>query len=104
MARRATWYAADAADAGSGRADHVAACQLRAAQPAVHAGSSAAVLIDKTPIEDPLCKLQPLEFELVRRTAQERLFNSLMEEHHYLGYEQPAGEHLSFRCRLRAGP
>src|SRR5674476_1648040 len=42
------------------------------------------VLIDKSPIEDPLHKLQPLEFEQVRRTAQEPLFNSLMEEHHYL--------------------
>jgi hypothetical protein len=55
-----------------------------------------AVLIDKTPIEDPLRKLQPLEFEPVRRTAQEPLFNSLMEEHHYLGYEQPVGEHLKY--------
>jgi hypothetical protein len=27
------------------------------------------VLIDKTPIDDPLRKLQPLEFEQVRRTA-----------------------------------
>jgi hypothetical protein len=54
------------------------------------------VLIDKSPIEDPLHKLQPLEFEQVRRTAQEPLFNSLMEEHHYLGYEQPVGEHLKF--------
>jgi hypothetical protein len=33
---------------------------------------------------------------LGRRTAQEPLFNSLMEEHHYLGYEQPVGEHLKF--------
>jgi hypothetical protein len=24
------------------------------------------------------------------------LFNSLMEEHHYLGYEQPVGEHLKY--------
>ena len=55
-----------------------------------------AVLIDKTPIEDALRKLQPLEFEQVRRTAQEPLFNSLMEEHHYLGYEQPVGEHLKY--------
>ncbi|MGB6728716.1 MAG: Druantia anti-phage system protein DruA, partial [Terracidiphilus sp.] len=54
------------------------------------------VLIDKTPIEDVLRKLQPLEFEQVRRTAQEPLFNSLMEEHHYLGYEQPVGEHLKY--------
>jgi len=55
-----------------------------------------AVLIDKTPIEEVLRKLQPLEFEQVRRTAQEPLFNSLMEEHHYLGYEQPVGEHLKY--------
>jgi hypothetical protein len=54
------------------------------------------VLIDKTTIEDALRKLQPLEFEQVRRTAQEPLFNSLMEEHHYLGYEQPVKEHLKY--------
>src|SRR5215469_8817866 len=54
------------------------------------------VLIDATPIEGPLFKLQPLEVEQVRRTAQEPLFNSLMEEHHYLGYEQPVGEHLKY--------
>jgi Druantia protein DruA len=54
------------------------------------------VLIDATPIEGPLCNLQPLEVEQVRRTAQEPLFNSLMEEHHYLGYEQPVGEHLKY--------
>ena len=54
------------------------------------------VLIDATPIEGPLCQLQPLELEQVRRTAQESLFNSLMEEHHYLGYEQPVGEHLKY--------
>ena len=49
--------------------------------------------IDTTPMEDRLRDLQPLEFEQVRRTSQEPLFNSLMEEHHYLGYEQPVGEH-----------
>jgi hypothetical protein len=54
------------------------------------------VLIDTTPIEDRLCRLQPLELEQVRRTAQEPLFNSLMEQHHYLGYEQPVGEHLKY--------
>jgi len=54
------------------------------------------VLIDSTPIEDRLSKLQPLELEQVRRTAQEPLFNSLMEQHHYLGYEQPVGEHLKY--------
>jgi hypothetical protein len=56
----------------------------------------APVLIDKTPIEDPLQQIQPIELQQVRRTAEESLFNSLMEEHHYLGYEQPVGEHLKY--------
>ena len=54
------------------------------------------VRIDTTPMEDRLRGLQPLEFEQVRRTSQEPLFNSLMEEYHYLGYEQPVGEHLKY--------
>ncbi len=53
--------------------------------------------IDTTPLEGRLGSLQPLEFEQVRRTWKEPLFNSLMEEHHYLGYEQPVGEHLKYR-------
>jgi len=56
----------------------------------------APVLIDTTPIEGKLHQIQPLEFEQVRRTGDEPLFNSLMEEHHYLGYEQPVGEHLKY--------
>ena len=54
------------------------------------------VLIDATPIDGRLCNLQPLQLEQVRRTAQEPLFNSLMEQYHYLGYEQPIGEHLKY--------
>jgi hypothetical protein len=52
------------------------------------------ILIDNTRIECRLRDIQPLEFRQVRRTSEESLFNSLMEEHHYLGYEQPVGEHL----------
>ena len=54
------------------------------------------VPVDTTPILGPLAKLRPLEIEQVRRTNHERLFNSLMERHHYLAYEQPVGEHLKF--------
>lgn len=56
----------------------------------------ARILIDTTPIVGGLKQLQPLEFQQVRRTAEEGLFNSLLEENHYLGYEQPVGEHLKF--------
>jgi hypothetical protein len=52
--------------------------------------------VDATPILGPLAELRPVEIEQVRRTDHERLFNSLMEQHHYLAYEQPVGEHLKF--------
>jgi len=60
--------------------------------------------IDTTAIEARLSHLQPLQFELVRRTSHEPLFNSLMEEHHYLGYEQPVGEHLKYLVWAQGGP
>jgi hypothetical protein len=56
----------------------------------------AAVLVDQTPLESTLCGIQPLGFEQVRRTAEEKLFNSLLHRYHYLGYTQPVGEHLKF--------
>ena len=62
------------------------------------------VRIDITPIEDRLRNLQPLEFEQVRRTSKEPLFNSLMEEHHYLGYKQPVGEHLKYLVWAQGRP
>jgi hypothetical protein len=37
-----------------------------------------------------------IEFQQVPRTAEEPLFNSLVEQYHYLGYEQPVGEHLKY--------
>ena len=55
-----------------------------------------AMHVDQTPITDPFQHIVPIEIEPVRRTADEPLFNSLMEHHHYLGYEQPVGEHLKY--------
>jgi hypothetical protein len=54
------------------------------------------VLLDETPMTGLLHEMGPLEFQQVRRTAEEPVFNSLMESHHYLGYEQPVGEHLKY--------
>lgn len=64
--------------------------------PLVQRKRPARILIDTTPIVGGLKQLQPLAFQQVRRTAEEGLFNSLLEENHYLGYEQPVGEHLKF--------
>jgi uncharacterized protein DUF4338 len=54
------------------------------------------VLIDTTPIQGALKPLQPVHIEQVRRTGDEKLYNSLIEQHHYLSYEQPVGEHLKY--------
>lgn len=62
------------------------------------------VPIEMTAVEDKLKDIQPLTFEPVRRTADEPLFNSLMDEHHYLGYEQPVGEHLKYLVRAQGRP
>ncbi len=54
------------------------------------------VEVDQSPIEITLKELHPLTFVQVRRTPQEKLFNSLICHHHYLGYTQPVGEHLKY--------
>lgn len=53
-------------------------------------------LIDTTELRAGLTETQPLEFQRVRRTAEEGLFNGLLEQYHYLGYTQPVGEHLKY--------
>ncbi len=63
-----------------------------------------AVLIDTTPIAGLLSALGPIEIQQVRRTADESLFNSLMELHHYLRYEQPVGEHLKYLAWTQGRP
>ena len=54
------------------------------------------VEVDSTPLSASLADLGLLTFRQVRRTAEEALFNGLIEVHHYLGYTQPVGEHLKF--------
>jgi hypothetical protein len=54
------------------------------------------VEVDTEPIECRLGDIAPLKFIQVRRSRKEALFNSLIEEHHYLGYTQPVGEHLKY--------
>ena len=52
--------------------------------------------VDTTPLHCALNEVQPLTFQQVRRTSAEPLFNSLIEQYHYLGYTQPVGEHLKY--------
>jgi hypothetical protein len=54
------------------------------------------IAVDTSPIHGSLRDLLPLSFRQVRRTPEEALFNSLLQNHHYLGYTQPVGEQLKF--------
>jgi hypothetical protein len=63
-----------------------------------------AVLIDTTPLKMPFSALGGIELQLVRRTADEPLFESLLEEFHYLRYEQPVGEHLKYLVWAQGRP
>src|SRR5262249_49924414 len=62
------------------------------------------VTIDSTPLHSALEALRPLEFRQVRRTSEEPVFNGLIEEHHYLGYVQPVGEHLKYLVYAKGRP
>jgi hypothetical protein len=54
------------------------------------------ITVDTSPIQGSLRDLPELSFRQVRRTPEEALFNSLLQNHHYLGYTQPVGEQLKF--------
>lgn len=54
------------------------------------------VAVDTQPLCGRLAEIRPLQFYSVRRTSEEPLFNSLLEQYHYLRYQQPVGEHLKF--------
>ena len=57
---------------------------------------------------DPVCtslkEIGPVELRQVRRSAEELLVNSLIEQHHYLGCVQPVGEHLKYLVLAKGRP
>ena len=66
------------------------------ANPLVRRARPVSVPIDTTPLEGRIDQIGPLQVAQVRRTPQERLFNSLLEQYHYLRYQQPVGEHAKY--------
>jgi len=60
--------------------------------------------LDRSPLEGSVRELGPLEIRQVRRQPEEKLFNSLLAECHYLGYAQPVGEHLKHLVYARGRP
>ncbi len=78
--------------------------RFKTRNPFVQRAAPKPMLIDTTAITGALSELQPIEFQQVRRTPDELLFNSLMEQYHYLAYEQPVGEHLKFVAWAQGRP
>jgi hypothetical protein len=64
----------------------------------------ASVIIDQASLSMSFAELGPLEIRQVRRTPEEALFISLLQQHHYLGYSQPVGEHLKYLVFARGRP
>jgi len=56
----------------------------------------AAIEVGKKPITIPVRGLTPIELRQVRRSPEEKLYNSLIQQYHYLGYSLPVGEHLKY--------
>ena len=62
------------------------------------------VRVDEAPLQSSFAELGAIELRQVRRTPEEALFNGLVQQHHYLGYTQPVGEHLKYLVYARGRP
>ena len=62
----------------------------------VHRKKPVKIEIDQMPVSGTLATITPPHIKQVRRTPWEKLYNSLIEHYHYLGYCHPVGEHLKY--------
>jgi len=62
------------------------------------------VFVPSVALTARLGEIGPVEIRQVRRTGEEALVNSLVAQHHYLGYAQPVGEHLKYLVTARGQP
>lgn len=60
-------------------------------------------LCSQTLIGCPLAELLPLQVGVVDSPTQRRVFGSLLQQHHYLGYYRPVGENLAYLIESRSG-
>jgi Domain of unknown function (DUF4338) len=74
------------------------------ANPLAQRRAPRAVAVEAQPLQAKLSEIGSLELRQVRRTGEEGLFNSLLQQHHYLGYTQPVGEHLKFLVWAQGRP
>jgi len=54
------------------------------------------IKVDTTPISCNISDLRPVRVEMVRHTDLEPLYDSLIDQYHYLGYVQIVGHHLKY--------
>lgn len=66
--------------------------------------SISVVETDQTPLQDKLSNLPPVKLKLVRNTKLEPLYNSLVQQYHYLGYRQIVGNHLKHIAFINQKP
>ena len=62
------------------------------------------VEIEHTPLQGKPSEFQPVNLQLVRNTTLEPLYNSLVQQHHYLGYRQIVGNHLKYMAFIGDRP
>jgi hypothetical protein len=60
--------------------------------------------VNQTPIISKVSIIKPLKIIQVRNTNLEKLFNSLIEQYHYLGYCHPVGEQLKYMVYKKDRP
>ena len=62
------------------------------------------IKIDQTPLQETQTKLSPIDLKPVRNTKLEPLYNSLIHQHHYLGFRQIVGNHLKYIAFIEERP
>jgi hypothetical protein len=60
--------------------------------------------VTPVPVRGSLKEIGPVELRQVRRSPDEALVKSLVEQYHYLGYVQPVGEHLKYLVTAQGRP
>ncbi len=74
--------------------------KFRPNNPLTNRKKPAKVLLDETPI----LTNDNIEIVQVRSTPDERLYDSLIEQYHYLGYVYPVGEYLKYIYFIKSRP
>ena len=64
--------------------------------PLARRNSPQKISVSQQAIHCKIKELYPITLRQVRKSTDEKLFNSLVHQFHYLGYVQPVGEHLKY--------